>query len=48
MQKEVQSDQTGNAGGFETIGVAQAARAINNGDFTAEAYSGALLERARE
>ena len=48
MQKEVQSDQTGNAAGFEAIGVAQAARAINSGDFTAESYAEALLERARE
>jgi Asp-tRNA(Asn)/Glu-tRNA(Gln) amidotransferase A subunit family amidase len=48
MQKEVQSDQTGNAAGFEAIGVAQAARAINSGDFSAESYAEALLQRARE
>jgi mandelamide amidase len=48
MHKEVSSDQTRDADGLAAIGVAQAARAISDGDFSAESYAETLLERARE
>ncbi|MBY5666177.1 amidase family protein [Rhizobium leguminosarum] len=48
MHKEVTSDQTRAADGLAAQGVAQAARAINDGVFAAETYAEALLDRARE
>ncbi|WP_313903370.1 amidase family protein [Rhizobium laguerreae] len=48
MHKEVTSDQTRAADGLAALGVAQAARAINDGVFAAETYAEALLDRARE
>lgn len=48
MQKEVKSGQPFEADGFAAIGVAQAVRAISGGDFSAENYAEALLQRARE
>ncbi|NNH85869.1 amidase [Rhizobium laguerreae] len=48
MHKEFTSDQTRVADGLAALGVAQAVRAMNSGDFTAETYAEALLDRARE
>jgi mandelamide amidase len=48
MHKEFTSDQTKVADGLAALGVAQAVRAMNSGDFTAETYAEALLDRARE
>ncbi|MCV9945098.1 amidase family protein [Rhizobium sp. BT-175] len=48
MQKEVKSDRSSEGRGFAEIGVAQAARALSDGAFSAETYAEALLQQARE
>lgn len=48
MEKKASSNHATNTGPSATIGVAEAVRALENGDFSAETYVGALLERARQ
>lgn len=47
MQEQTSSDRATTDEPLATLGAADAARALDNGDFSAETYAGALLKRAR-